>query len=488
MSGSRVRSRVVAAVLAPLVAAVVVVVGSPAVAFAATALPVVLSFSATHTSVSDSGGSITLDARLKYATSCKLSASPSVKGLPKSFSCSSDSVKETVALPANKKENAVNYSFALVVTNTVGHTAATNVAVSVGASPPPISFTTPSPGTGSTLVFAPEGVFVADEPLLVTVTNNSKTTQAITDVAVAPVGDLNDFILNKNNCGDITAGESCSFAVQFLPTGAGVRTGEVAVVDSSWGTAGTTAILNLQGTGVWATATVVSSDLSDNTLDFPDQGTLTTSPLQYLTLSNAGTVPLEVTGIGVTGGESTDFAIDPLSCQNEVGGGPLFIGVGQNCTFAVDFSPSGPGERTSNVLVYDNTLGTQTQFGVEGTGVNSTTTLQIGDGTPQPSPISYDFGSFAVNSYNTVTLTITNTSAADLDFTGNGATGINKSDFGVGGTDTCASAGVELAPGDSCTVELAFAPEATGPRSATLLIGDNSTDGDEIIGVTGTGT
>jgi hypothetical protein len=48
---------------------------------------------------------------------------------------------------------------------------------------------------------------------------------------------------------------------------------------------------------------------------------------------------------------------------------PLIVSIGQSCTFTVAFDPSGPGTRTSDVVVDDNTLGTQTQLGVEGNGV-----------------------------------------------------------------------------------------------------------------------
>ena len=78
-----------------------------------------------------------------------------------------------------------------------------------GAAPPPISFTTPT-GSPTTLVFAAEGVFVGDDPLIVTVHNNSSKTQIITAVTITPVGDPTDFLLNRNNCGYVTSHANCS--------------------------------------------------------------------------------------------------------------------------------------------------------------------------------------------------------------------------------------------------------------------------------------
>jgi len=45
------------------------------------------------------------------------------------------------------------------------------------------------------------------------------------------------------------------------------------------------------------------------------------------------------------------------------------VSIGQSCTFTLEFDPSGTGIRTSSVVVADNTLGTETEVGVEGTGV-----------------------------------------------------------------------------------------------------------------------
>jgi hypothetical protein len=282
---------------------------------------------------------------------------------------------------ANKTGNPVTYTFGMIVKNSTGSIAATNVVVTEGAAPPPISFTPPPPGSPTTVVFAPEGVFVADDPLIVTVHNNSSATQIITGAAIATVGDAADFILIRNNCGYITAHANCSLAIQFQPTGAGVRTGAVNIVDASWGTAGTTAQVKLFGTGVWATATVSNTYIHNNVLTFPtSQVVLTQSPLQSVTLTNVGSVPLYISpnsppgppppGIALTGGETTDFSAGLDTCSNQINPiDPLIVSVGESCTFEVSFEPSATGMRTSNVVVVDNTLDTQTQLGLKGIGV-----------------------------------------------------------------------------------------------------------------------
>ena len=370
----KVRSKLAMAVTVPIVVATVAVVGTPQFALGASRpVPVVLSFTATKTSIPDAGGNVVLKARLKYASSCKIMVSPSLKGFPGSFSCSSDLVRRSVTLRANNSGNTITYTFGMIVKNSTGSTTATNIIVTEGAAPSPISFTPPPPGSPKTVVFAPEGVFVADDPLVVTVTNNSSTTQDITSAAISTVGDSADFILVRNNCAYVTAHASCSLAIQFQPSGAGIRTGAISVVDASWGTTGTTLQLQLRGTGVWAAATVSNNYIRNNVLVFPtSQVLLNPSPVQNVTVTNVGSVPLYISpyGISLTGGESTDFSVTMDTCGNQINvSDPLIVSIGHSCTFAVTFAPSGTGTRTSNVVVADNTLGAQTQLGLEGVGI-----------------------------------------------------------------------------------------------------------------------
>ncbi len=500
MFGSRIRSKFVLTIAAPIAVVMVAVVGTPVEASSPSAIPVVSSFTATKTTISNAGGSTVLKAKLKYATTCKISVSPGLKGFPKSFACASSFTK-TVSLSANKGQNPIAYSFELSVKNKAGSAQATNVAVTEGAAPPPISFTTPT-GNPTTLVFPPEGVFVADDPLVVTVHNNSPTTQVITGVTIGTTGDPNDFLLNRNNCGYITSHQTCSLAVQFTPSGAGKRTGVVDIVDSSWGKAGAIVPLKLQGPGVWADATVASANIKGNLLTFPTQyGVATTSSVQYISFVNVGNVPLYISGLGDTGGENTDFLVTPGNCVNPVTAAfPLVVAVGQSCTFDVAFEPSASGLRTTNVVVDDNTIGTQTQLQVQGTGAYSATSLTMGADPAATSPIYYTFpGTTGVGASVNATLTITNTSTVGVAFTGAPGvssvtkTGTDPADFAVvqstnSPSPTCGAGGVELAVGQSCTLTITFSPQAQGTRQATLNIFDNSPNGGETVTVTGTGT
>jgi signal peptidase I len=368
------------AITASIVVATIAVVGMQ-VALAASPVPVVVSFTATKTTIPDTGARIVLKASIKYASSCEITVSPSLPGFPKSFSCSSDRVMQSVTLRANKTGNPITYSFGMAVKNSTGSITATNVAVTEDAAlpipvPVVVSFTatkTTIPDTGARIVLKAS--------IKVTVTNNSSATQDIASAAISTVADSADFGLTMNNCANVTPHASCSLAIQFRPSGAGIRTGAVSVVDASWGASGTTIQLNLSGTGVWATATVSSAYIHDNALIFPtSQVLLTQSPIQPVTLTNVGTVPLYIspysppstppTGIAITGGDVTDFTATLDTCSNQINAAdPLIVSVGQSCTFEVGFEPSGTGTRTSYVVLADNTLGGETQLQLKGVGI-----------------------------------------------------------------------------------------------------------------------
>jgi hypothetical protein len=93
-----------------------------------------------------------------------------------------------------------------------------------------------------------------------------------------------------------------------------------------------------------------------------------------VTITNVGSVPLYISpnGIGITGGETSDFSAALDTCANRINASdPLIVDSGHTCTFEVSFEPSADSIRTSNVVVVDNTLDTQTQLGLKGMGIDA---------------------------------------------------------------------------------------------------------------------
>ena len=102
------------------------------------------------------------------------------------------------------------------------------------------------------------------------------------------------------------------------------------------------------------------------------------------------------------------------------------------------------------------------------------------------SPRSLNFGNQQVNTTSAVqTVTLTNTSNANLTIHSIGLSGTNSGDFHQ--SNTCPSSSSTLAAGDSCTINVTFIPTAEGSRSASLTITDNTSSGLQSAALSGTG-
>ena len=82
------------------------------------------------------------------------------------------------------------------------------------------------------------------------------------------------------------------------------------------------------------------------------------------------------------------------------------------------------------------------------------------------------------------TVTLTNTSAFDINIGSITFTGANPADFSVF-SKTC---GATLTAGASCTANIVFGPTATGTRTATLDFADSETNSPQTVSISGLGT
>src|SRR5207245_606111 len=120
------------------------------------------------------------------------------------------------------------------------------------STPPAISF---SPAS---LTFASQAANTTSPSQLLTVTNTGGTDLTITnrafsgDFATAGVG----------NCASIpfslAPGANCTFSVQFTPTAAGTRTGQVSITDNATGSSHIVALTGTGGTPTLPTLPAIS--------------------------------------------------------------------------------------------------------------------------------------------------------------------------------------------------------------------------------------
>ncbi|MGH9703643.1 MAG: choice-of-anchor D domain-containing protein, partial [Candidatus Acidiferrales bacterium] len=211
------------------------------------------------------------------------------------------------------------------------------------------------------------------------------------------------------------------------------------------------------------------ASLSASSLTFPSQVVGTTSAAQAVTLTNTGNVAMTISGITVTGTNSTDFAQ-----TNTCGSG---LGIGANCSISVTFKPTAAGTRTASISLADNASGSPQTITLTGTAQSAGAVATL-------STTSISFGNQLLNTNSASrTVLLTNTGAGTLTITGITFTGTNSTNYSQ--TNTCNGS---VAGNASCTISVVFRPNATGTRTATMNIADNSVPSPQTVTLTGVGS
>jgi Abnormal spindle-like microcephaly-assoc'd, ASPM-SPD-2-Hydin len=287
----------------------------------------------------------------------------------------------------------------------------------------------------------------------VVLTNTGSATLTITSIAIGGA-DPQDFH-QTNNCGtSVLAGAQCTIAATFKPTRNGTRTGNIAITDNASNSPQTVPL-----TGVAQTSPLA---FTPQTLTFPDQQIGTTSTSQTVNVLYAGTTPLVITSLGLSGQNAADF-----SQTNTCGTG---LPAGGSCTITVTFTPSAAWSRSSVIVMNDNAQGLVHLVGVQGTGVSG--------GVASLSPSTLTFAKQLKGTTSTAqTATLSNTGTAPLAIASIAASG----DFAQ--TNNCPAS---LAPAASCTVSVTFTPTYSAARPGWVTF--NLTDPASLATLTLTGT
>jgi hypothetical protein len=154
-----------------------------------------------------------------------------------------------------------------------------------------------------------------------------------------------------NNCpSSLGPGANCTISVKFRPANKGVFHGAVSVTDN---VPGSPQKVPLTGTGTFV-------QLVPTTLNFGTQPVGTRSLAKKITLTNKGSVTVDITGIAITGNDAGDFA-ENNTCGKS-------IASGASCFIKVTFKPLAKGKRTADASVYDNGGGSPQKVGLIGSG------------------------------------------------------------------------------------------------------------------------
>jgi len=308
----------------------------------------------------------------------------------------------------------------------------------------------------------------------VTITNTSAA--AVTGLSVGNPVPATDFAIVSNSCGaSLNAAASCNFQVTFDPTAAGSRTATITIANSA---AAQTVYLSGFGETV-----NLSAFVKDTTLVFPNEVApgattiATTSPTQYITLTNNGDEPLTIASVGIGGADMGDFAL-----SNNCPITPSTLAAGSSCNVGMTFTPTTTGNRTATVTITDNAPGSPRNIALSGLGVAATQALEIDRKTivfPSESVGSN------VNQPNPQTVTLTNTGTAPVTISS-----IVSSSAVFAVSNSCPVSPSTLPPGPSgntCTFTVTFTPTAAGHASGTVTITDSAPGASPTVAVSGTG-
>ena len=257
----------------------------------------------------------------------------------------------------------------------------------------------------------------------------------------------------------LSGGQSVSFSASFTPSSAGGANGSISIASDASSSPITVA---LSGTGTQSqTQTQPELSISPTTVSFGNVN-VGSSASQNITLTNAGNAALTISSATPSG---QGFSINSLAL-------PQAIGAGVSVTFAVQFAPLSAGSTSGSIAVTSNASGSPTSIALSGTGLQGKLTAN---------PTSVSFGSVAVGSNGSQSMTLTNSGTASITIS---SAGVSGTGFAVAGLSTP----MMLSAGQSVGFSAGFTPSSAGNASGTISLASNAPGFPMAIALSGTGT
>ncbi len=261
---------------------------------------------------------------------------------------------------------------------------------------------------------------------------------------------------------------TCSFEISFSPTAVGPAEAFATITDDA---PGSPHVLSVVGIGSGALAV-----LSNTSLSFGNQPQGSISASKAVTLFNQGNQPLTVTNLTPTGADANQFALQSNNCDsNSIAGGA-------SCTINVVFAPQGTASYQAEIDIIDNSGGltaAKQVIALSGTGVAASPIANL-------SPASLTFGTLAVGATSgPQPITLRNLGSAALTLSQLTFTGSDAASFAIAPVGTTCPIGSTVAIGANCLVQIVFAPQTSGAKSATVNFIDNASGSPQSISLSG---
>lgn len=252
----------------------------------------------------------------------------------------------------------------------------------------------------------------------------------------------------------IAVGKSLTVTLKFLPEAAGAFAGYLALTSNAIN--GSASYL-MTGTGLAPALTATPAGASFGSVP------LGTTNSQTVQLKNTGASSVTISSTSVTG---RGFTLHGITA-------PLVLAGGKTASATLSFAPTVTGYVAGTVSIASNATDKTLTMTVSGTGVADTRTITT-------TPTSLAFGSENVGGSNTLPVRLKNTGNSTVKLSG-------VTISGAGIATTSGLNGTTIAPGQSTTVDVTFAPKTAGIASGSVEIASNATNSPTTIAVRGDG-
>lgn len=316
--------------------------------------------------------------------------------------------------------------------------------------------------------FGNQVVGVASPPRTVTLVNEGTAPVDVDDVRTTGRA-ADDYRITGTTCrgSRLEPAGRCTVDVRFVPATRGDRPARLAFDHSGMNSP---VEAELTGTGVRDESRIVV--LEPRVLDFGSRTVHDTSPPRRATLSNRGTLPIDVDEVTISGPAADDYEVTGKNCEG------IRLEPGASCPIDVEFTPSTADRR-------DATLGVA-HSGPDGGSTSDLTGVGVAPPravTLEPDPVA--FGDQVVNTTSpTRVARLTNRGTEPIDVGEVTKTRLAAPDFRIIRTDC---KGARLQPGASCTVSVRFRPSTLGERLAVLSVAHSGPGGASRTALIGTG-
>ena len=234
----------------------------------------------------------------------------------------------------------------------------------------------------------------------------------------------------------------------------------------------TTQVVNLTGTGVTSTV-----NFSPSPVAFGNQRQGTPSTQLTTVLTNSGSGTLTISSVTLAGNQPRRLRTSGAGKRYGLPDGGNG-GSGGELHDRGDVHANGAWGEKRDDHCGGQRVGESAHGGVTGTGV-------FPQATPTPSPLT--FGNQIEGTTSTpLTVTLTNGRTDILHIATVALGGTNPADFAIAAGTTCTNVST-VAAGNTCIVNLTFAPATANPFTATLTFTDDASPTTQTVNLSGTG-